>query len=69
MCLSYFVIFSVPKKSISNLSELSPFLNLYTVVEMILFVPKLYSDGPSSEPLSWAQLPICCENLVSKGAK
>lgn len=38
-------------------------------MEIIIFVPKLYSDRPSSELLSQSQLPVSCENLVSKGAK
>lgn len=38
-------------------------------MEIFIFVPKLYSDRPSSELLSQSQLPVSCENLVSKGAK
>lgn len=38
-------------------------------MEIILFAPKLYSGRPSSELLSQSQLPVSCENLVSKGAK
>lgn len=48
---------------------LSCILNSYAVVGTIIFVPKLCYDGPSSELLSQSQLPISCENLVSKGAK
>lgn len=38
-------------------------------MDIIIFFPKLYSDRSSSELLSQSQLPVSCENLVSKGAK
>lgn len=38
-------------------------------MDIIIFFPKLYSDRAGSELLSQSQLPVSCENLVSKGAK
>lgn len=38
-------------------------------MEIIIFVPKLYSDRPSSELRPQSQLPVSSENLVSKGGK
>lgn len=48
---------------------LRPFLNFHTVVGMITFVPKLQCDVPTAVLLAQSQLPISCENPVSKGAK